>query len=60
VILRSKAYVYENLYSPKVHDRYRQETDMYKRHEEDLTHSTHYNMAVARFLTTSDVVMLSY
>jgi len=36
---------------------------MYKRHEEDLTHSTHYMavyMAVARFLTTSHVVMLSY
>ena len=44
---------YENLYSPNIHGRYRQDTDMYKRQKRTIIRNIHYNMAVARFLTTT-------
>jgi len=45
-------HTYENLYSPKIHGRYRQDTDMYERQKKrTIIRNIHYNMAVARFLT---------
>jgi len=43
----------KTFYSPKIHGRYRQDTDMYKRQKRTIIRNIHYNMAVARCLTTT-------